>query len=375
MVRIMDCWLRLSLIIGVTILIPTTASANNLNLLLDGKNVTYRRQENNEYNSAIIGDAYQDNDYLKVTPQGKALVMCRNGTTWQVPPDNQAYKIGDHCPASDSNNAQQRSWWQLVWDGLRGNLPNGLTNPRTDEEISHLPYIVSPRNTMILSERPSITWNGVGDTVIYTVQLLGNDLLWVAQTDVTTLPYPSAEASLTPGVDYYLSVTTDTNLSSTEENSIVIQVLPSPEQERLKTTLNNLSEENLSPQSQVIVKASVYNRFGLYAETITALESYVNSNEKSATAYQLLGEAYLNIGLLGQAKANYNQVLSLTDGEISLTRAKSLEALGLIVQSQGDKTTAMKLYQEAQKIYQIVSDEDKKQEIQQRIAELGNVLP
>ncbi|MDJ0601229.1 MAG: tetratricopeptide repeat protein [Crocosphaera sp.] len=375
MVRISSYWVRVSLVIGLTMLMPTTARADNSNVLLDGKNVTYRRQANNEYNPAIIGDAYQDRDYLKVTPQGAALVLCRNGATWQVPPDNQAYKIGDHCPASVSNNAPQRSWWQLVWDGLRGNLPNGVTNPRTDEEISQLPYIISPRNTMILTERPSITWNDVEDTVSYTVQLLGNDLLWVAQTDATTLRYPSAEASLTPGVDYYLSVTTDTDLSSTEENSIVIQVLPFPEQERLKTTLNNLSKENLSPQSQAIIKASVYNNFGLYAETITALESYVNNNEKSATAYQLLGEAYLNIGLLGQAKANYNQVLSLTDGDVSLTRAKSLEGLGLIFQSQGDETMAIKLYQEAEKIYQIVGDEEKQREIQQRMAELVNFLP
>ena len=74
----MDYWLRLSLIIGVTILIPTTARANNLNVLLDGKNVTYSSQQNNEYNPAIIGDAYRDNYYLKVPPQGQALIMCRN---------------------------------------------------------------------------------------------------------------------------------------------------------------------------------------------------------------------------------------------------------------------------------------------------------
>ncbi len=228
---------------------------------------------------------------------------------------------------------------------------------------------------MILSERPSIIWNDVGNTVSYTVQFLGNNLLWVVETDATTLPYPAAEASLTPGVDYYLSVTTDTDLSSTEENSIVIQVLPFPEQERLKTTLNNLLKENLSPQSQAIVKASVYNNFGLYAQTITTLESYLNNNEKSATVYQLLGEAYLNIGLLGQAKANYNQVLSLTDGDVSLTRAKSLEALGLMAQSQGDKTTAIELYEEAKEIYQIVGNEEMQQEIQQRMAELVNFLP
>ncbi len=287
MIRKLNYWLLISLIIGAMISRPIVATADSLNLLLDAQNVTYRREGENQYAPGMMGESYRDSDYLKVSPQGTAIILCRNGAKWQVPNDNQPYQIGDYCPASSSDQIQERPWWQLVRDGLFGTLPNSLTNPRGNEAISHLPYIITPRNTMILSDRPTIIWNLVPSSATYTVQLLGDNLLWVVETDTNSLPYPTEESSLTPELDYYLTVTTDKNLSSTEENTIRIQVLNTPEKEALQTALNDLKQENLSPQAREILQASLYSHFGLYAQMITTLESYLNKYEKSALAYQL----------------------------------------------------------------------------------------
>ncbi|HAC63225.1 MAG TPA: hypothetical protein DCF68_06700 [Cyanothece sp. UBA12306] len=105
---------------------------------------------------------------------------------------------------------------------------------------------------------------------------------------------------------------------------------------------------------------------------IATLESYLNQSEKSAIAYQLLGEAYLKIGLLNQAKTAYEQVILLSDGKASSIRATTQEGLGLIAQSQGDQETALQLDQKARKNYKILENQTKIQLIEHRIQELTN---
>ena len=85
------------------------------------------------------------------------------------------------------------------------------------EEISDIPYIISPRRTYLLKDRPSFRWNRVEGATHYIVSLLEIDeaagtfrKLWSQSTPETAIDYPADVPSLTPEAEYLLMVETDT---------------------------------------------------------------------------------------------------------------------------------------------------------------------
>ncbi len=150
-------WQKCLINFGVIAIATTTtvARAEDFNLLLDAEKVKYRRAEEPKYYPALIGETYRGTDYLRVSTNGKALVICRNGSKWQVPADNQSHQIKQNCPSSpDSRGVEERNFWQLLRDAfLAKALPEYLGSLRGDSD-ANIPYIITPRNTTILSDRP-----------------------------------------------------------------------------------------------------------------------------------------------------------------------------------------------------------------------------
>jgi hypothetical protein len=79
------------------------------------------------------------------------------------------------------------------------------------------PYIISPRRTLLLDDKPLIRWNAVPNATRYTVRLREpSGVIWQTEVKQVEVRY-SGTPVLQPGVGYALIVEADTGASSTEE--------------------------------------------------------------------------------------------------------------------------------------------------------------
>ncbi|NJN95112.1 MAG: hypothetical protein HC875_13905 [Anaerolineales bacterium] len=86
-------------------------------------------------------------------------------------------------------------------------------------ETARLPYIIYPRNTLVLDSRPMLLWHDTG-AVSYTVGLIqGKESLWVEPTVTgNQLLYPADAPHLQPGVDYRLLVRDNTSGQNSDQD-------------------------------------------------------------------------------------------------------------------------------------------------------------
>ena len=78
---------------------------------------------------------------------------------------------------------------------------------------ANIPYLITPRHSLILDPTPLLRWHPVPKTTAYTLVVTGpNGELWRTQTSEPQLVY--AGPNLTPGVAYHVTITTNTGQSS-----------------------------------------------------------------------------------------------------------------------------------------------------------------
>lgn len=92
-------------------------------------------------------------------------------------------------------------------------------NRENPTATAKLPYIIYPRNTLVLDSRPALLWHDTG-AVSYTVGLIqGKESLWVEQVVTgNQLLYPADAPPLQPGIDYRLLVRDNTSGQNSDQD-------------------------------------------------------------------------------------------------------------------------------------------------------------
>ena len=282
-------------------------------------------------------------DLIKARPSG-AKVLCSSIRMKSVPQKNT--RVWQICPQAEAPK---------IKSGLSFVGPTrGGTNPL-------IPYIISPRKTLVLEDKPLIRWNSIPNATRYTVRLLGpSGQIW--QTDVTRaeVNYPGTPA-LQPTVSYALVVQADTGASSTEEGipGLGFQRITPLEAKRISEEAAQIAEQDLSNDSKAIALAQLYSGEGLYAAAIqllqplsTAKRAEVQAFRSKAAVNGLLGDLYRQVRLNLYAKDTYLEaiLLSKKDGDLE-AQAESQAALGEVYIALRNKTDAVQALTDARSRY------------------------
>ena len=79
----------------------------------------------------------------------------------------------------------------------------GELKPRPGGNQEGIPYVISPRMTYVMENRPTFRWNSVSGATEYIVSLHGpGGQEWEKAVSSTTLTYPSQEESLAENTKY-----------------------------------------------------------------------------------------------------------------------------------------------------------------------------
>ncbi|MBD1932592.1 MULTISPECIES: tetratricopeptide repeat protein [Cyanophyceae] len=256
--------------------------------------------------------------------------------------------------------------------GLRYICPTQVMSPGDPR----IPYIISPRDTLILTDTPILRWNAAADASSFTVTVRGRELEWAKQVSREEVchdnrcefVYPG-EPPLQPDVSYKLVVEADTGRNSNEETALGFKLIDAEQAETVQALAQNIQEQDLSDLLKALALANLYADQNLVALAIETLEAFIKDVEAAgvfnqpaelSAVYTQLGELYRWIGLFREAEVQYQKLVALAEVEV-----------GEVRWSLGKRKEAIDSLEKAKAIYEELRDKQRVSELEERLTEMN----
>ncbi len=328
------------------------SNSDGINILIQSNgDVKVKRVKWKTFQKANIGALLSADNQIQLSNKASAMLLCSNARKWQA----KSGKVSAGCPRG-------------VATLTRKDIPRAKTRTSNEEIL----YIISPRNTDLLTNRPLLRWNPVAGTTRYIVKIEGSGLNWQTETNNTQIIYPG-EPPLQQGKRYRLVVTTDKGVSSdNKQGNLRFSLLETQKVELVRSEIAKIQQQKLGQEAEGLALAYLYQSNELKAEAIELLEKLVKQKSQTIGVYQLLGNLYLQIDLSSQAKDNYSKALELAQKAQDI-EAKAEAQVGLGEANNGlEKTKEAKEWLEKAKAnYLTLGDDSQAEKLEQRIAEIA----
>ncbi|MEM6434698.1 MAG: hypothetical protein AAF773_12725 [Cyanobacteria bacterium P01_D01_bin.115] len=302
---------------------------------------------------ADVGTVVQVGDLVFPTNGARVSVQCRNPNgTFSHGSRTRSFGLVDVCP----NSVAAR----YTHDG-RGEDDFLLFLEDRFEYASQ----VSKAN-------PTLRWQPVAGVATYTVELWDcgqetfncTDMLWQETVEGTTVRYGGT--ALAPGRNYELVVRAGDG-SEPVFSYLAMRRLDAAQIAAVQTAMTEFEISDLSAEAAALAVVERYlavaepetlppQGVGLVLEALAVLEEVA---PESATPYvhRLLGDLYLQVGLLEQARMAYGMTLDLTLESPDLaSRAAAQVGLANVAVAQGDRAAAVEWLQAARLSYAGLAD-------------------
>ena len=298
---------------------------------IQGNGYIYRKNKT-ERIPMKAGVELSDKDQILLEDNAKGKINCpkKNGnSTTETIPVGEKVGIQTICVEWISPDIRPGADYSVVVGGI-------------DKSI---PYLISPRHTLLINKQPIIHWNAVEGVKQYTVKIVtGRKEIWSTRTTQSSIQY--AGPTLESGISYEVIIQADNGSSSRDDRSpLTLKLSENLDFRVLRKEDINLNQKNqLTDIDSVLNEAKAYRDYripgslksiygltdsnyldyGLIAESSLILENYLASEPKSTLARITLANIYLKSGLTLLAEENYLMVLK--NSNIELDREERIEA-------------------------------------------------
>ncbi|MBW4683097.1 MAG: tetratricopeptide repeat protein [Microcoleus vaginatus WJT46-NPBG5] len=249
----------------------------------------------------------------------------------------------------------------------------GSTIPPRGDTNALIPYIISPRNTLLLTDKPVLRWNASPGATSYLVSIKTDqgDLIWETQVEATEVVYPG-EPALKSGVNYLVTVSADNDRSSEEEEEDVselqFRLLDEAERLPVQTEIAQLDTQGLAGTEKALALTKVYIKHNLKAEAIDTLEELVAGGTQQAEIYHSLGEQYMGIGLLLKAESSLLKAVEFATASSDREQEAVVKAeLGGISAELGKNKEAVRWLTEAHNSYKAMGNMERAREVEEQL--------
>lgn len=282
------------LVVLLTLAVPANGLLPTVFLLIVGK-VELRRSGWPKFQLISAPRMLAANDWVR-SSQDSGRILCSDIRLRPIPKEGAL--VQSVCPQSAPPKIKYRS--------SQVGPTRGGTNPL-------LPFLISPRRTAILEEKPLFRWNAVPNATWYTVHLRGpTGVIWQAETHQTEIRYPD-QPPLQPGIGYALIIQSSTGTSSTDEGipGLGFRLLDRTQAQTIQAMTTEIAQQEMNEEAKAIALAHLYNGEELTSNAIQTLEVALAKGKRTPAIYQLLGDLYLQVRLNQLARDQYLQALNL----------------------------------------------------------------
>jgi tetratricopeptide (TPR) repeat protein len=285
--------------------------------------------------------------------------------------------------------------------GLRDPFLGDPTEIRLGGNNPLIPYIVSPRYTLLLENRPTLRWNAVEGAIRYTVKLYREELLedipvWQRSVESTEpiegveeFSYPSEEKPLEAGADYRLLVEADNDRRSQEEkidideydiesrgvSELRFRLLGEVQAQSVREAIEEITQRQSPSDDDLITLALHYAENNLYAEAIEILNSVVKNDSKKPELYRILGDFYAQSGLNLLAEESYLKAIEKAkETQEVLEEALAHQDLGELYMKMHEPSDDVSLLEQARAQFEEALAQYRKLNRQPKIDEIINLI-
>ena len=373
----MKRWLHWGIL--MTALIPSSALSQSALIDSATTQVFLKRRTWSDFQAVRVSTEIEERDQIRVAKGGRVRISCPNRRTpfW----------------ASEEPIAIKRlcGGWKLV--AGRGNQSTatlGGTDPT-------LPYLISPRHTLLLSNIPIFRWNPVSGVTRYVVQVKSaNRVIWETTVQQPQIIYSGSP--LVPGTAYTVTVKASNGKTSeqdginqTRASELEFRVLRQPEADKIAQEVAVIRKSGLTAPVTALALAKVYGDYVLPASTaqayglsdqtldthslttdaITELEEQIKKGDPSTIVHRTLGNLYWQIGLAQPAIDHYNQAINLVQSSKDLEEWTLAQyGLGRIYSAISKPSEALNAYQQARTGFLFLGDTQRAAVLDRRIDKL-----
>ncbi len=329
-----------------------------------------------------VGTSVYPDDTILSPENGQAFVQCADGN---VALASNGQQLLDVCPPAPEKNE---------------GCPHGviecppLGDRQTWENVD-FPYILSPHRTMLLDDRPTLSWSPVEGATNYQVTFFANGepVGATVETTETTISYPEDWDALEPGgydnfpisantiyeFGYSLEVLADTGTTSYDTPRLPAEmevILLDPDHaDRVLQARSQIEQLDLVEDAKTVAIARIYTDNLLVVDAIATLETLVPANAEpvpeKAAIYQQLGDLYWNyLGIAPEAEQYYSLAAEVVASDNLEQRTSTFEAWGQVLVALGREEDAIAALTEAKTGYETLGNLEKVENLQQQINEL-----
>ncbi|MCY7275964.1 MAG: hypothetical protein LH702_20055 [Phormidesmis sp. CAN_BIN44] len=363
----------------MTLLIASPALSQSARIDSVSSQVFLKRQTWSDFRPVQVRTEIEEKDQIRVSSGGKVRVACPNHRTplWT---SDQPIAIKRLCGG-----------WALV--AGRGNQ-SAATIGGLDPTI---PYLISPRHTLLLSNTPTFRWNPVLGVTRYVVQVKSaNQVTWETTVQQPQILYSGSP--LIPGTAYTVTVKASNSKTSEQDGihqtraaELDFRVLRQPEANEIAQEVVAIRKSGLTEQVTALALAKYYGDYVLLASTaqvyglsdrtldtyslttdaISELEEQIKKGAPSTIIHRTLGNLYWQIGLAQPAIDHYNQAINLVQSSYDVEEWTLAQyGLGRIYSAISKPLEALNAYQQARTGFLFLGDTQRATVLDRRIDKL-----
>ncbi|MBI1297404.1 hypothetical protein GC175_20885 [bacterium] len=340
---------------------PTVATAQDqgIHVLIDvqGK-VTRTRPGWTQELPLSLATMLSRADLLRADTDATGVVVCADLKT--VAPIPGGYLGAAPCPQTAP----------LVT--LRGDAVVVRPLRQTPEVLAVIPYVLAPRRSFIVDDRPLLRWHDSTPGAIYSVRVWGDTLNWETTTTATELRFPDDAPSLQPGTPYYVAVTDGNGRTSEEEKDasaldLSFVLMGDAEIADVNSLLSQVSGLAINDLAKALLISEIYHARSLRTDAIAQLQG-ITPAIMSPAVQQRLADLYLAVGLYLEAEQAFNDAVDAYRnlGDIA-GEAYSLAGRGMAQRGLIQDGAAIQDLEAAAALYQRLNDLDAYEQTQERL--------
>jgi len=297
-------WLIVAVAISMTLLSVRVHAQDAIGVITEIKlnrgDVQIRLPGKNWQKPALLQSLYAGTQ-IQASKDARAVVLYTEGMkTVTVDERNSPFEI----KAADAKSAAGGAMKEIA-NSLMGKKKPPSYVPLAVRGGKRPPVLLSPRNTKLMSDSPTLQWMGMerqpGNVRIYGPE----GVLWSAENiSLTQIKYPASAPRLKPGVEYAWAI----EKKGTPAEKVRFQLVPPAEAKAVEGELASVQNSPGVPRTTAaILKAGLLTSRELYYDAREVLAEAVKADPDEPTLHFLLAEVYEKTGLKDLAAEEYSE--------------------------------------------------------------------
>lgn len=269
---------------------------------------------------ATFGRALERGDRVAVSAGGSATLFFNDGNIIEIA-EKSSLRIGGQVGGRAGRTPGlpsdvYASVAKFVAGGSRETGLVALSTLRSAPADAGVPFLIAPRRTALMTDRPMFAWRAVPGATRYraTVSSAESGELWSREVEGLSLPFPTDAAALARSAEYLWEIEALSDVKSLRKESTVFEVTSDGQARTVRANLTRIREsaggaEN--PAAQFLA-GSYLSGLELFVDATEQFVAMCGLMPSSPAPHEALGDVYTRVGLTDLAAAEYQQALALT---------------------------------------------------------------